>query len=127
VSPGPATNKPPSKQAKWEALLASLLRADVTFEDKAQVERYLRKWPGALAATEQATMAIRAAFQPPAQVILAIDTDPEMYDPCLLLVVRTAEAAMGREGQEVLARAVSSMRELKPFRVNTPEQIFPHM
>jgi hypothetical protein len=118
MSPGPATNRPPNaKQAKWDALLASLLDADVTFEDAGQVERYLRRWPGALAATEQATLLVRSQFPPPAQVVLAVDTDPEIADPCLLLIVRTAEATRTKDGAWFLAGRLSALRKLKPFRV----------
>jgi hypothetical protein len=100
--------------AKWERQLAALLSAPVTFEDRAQMERYLRKYPTALPLLEPGVQVVCREFPAPDEVIVAVDRDPELTDPCLLIVVRVPgdlDAARDRDARLAALRNLSAFRK----------------
>jgi hypothetical protein len=84
------------------------------------MERYMRKYPDALAVLEPAVQVAVREFRPPAEVIVAVDRDPELRDPCLLIVVRTPR---GGEWVRELSARLAALRTLSAFKAGRARKV----
>ena len=103
--------KPPTR---FDRQLAALLAAPVTFEDVAQLERYMRKYPSALPLLEPAVQVVCREFPAPDEVIVAVDRDPEVADPAVLIVVRVEgglDAGRDRDARLAALRGLSTFKK----------------
>jgi hypothetical protein len=101
------------KPSRFDRQLSDLFAARVRWADRDQMERYLRQYPAALPLLEPAVQVVVREFEPPAEIIVAVDTDPELVDPCLLVVVRVQGGLDAARDRDV---RLAALRQLSVFK-----------